>query len=144
MIFRMLKKVYSSIKCFLLIHSVFVDASLSCPGNACAGDVLPTMTDKQALLVSYPTVDVKIVRPSVHEQLAKCVGDGSKAHISCPSASSPISSLHVLCCKGPLPVELGKLSRLVDFHVVNGCPSYSFPLKRGFTRYVHVLLFVVG
>lgn len=37
---------------------------------------------------------------------------------------------------GPLPVELGRLSRLVDLHVLEGCPSYSLPLRRGFTRCV--------
>lgn len=37
---------------------------------------------------------------------------------------------------GPFPVELGRLSRLVDLHVVKGCPSYSLPLYRAFTRWV--------
>lgn len=36
---------------------------------------------------------------------------------------------------GPLPAELGRLTRLADLHVVEGCKSYSLPLRRGFTRY---------
>ena len=51
-----------------------------------------------------------------------------------PDVESMPTYLAGRCSPGPLPAELGNLSRLLDLRVVRGCPSYSLPLRRGFTR----------